>query len=81
MDLAIIEKCTTEKQVRNALERAGVPYTYSDGSFYICKTNAGYTRIFRPYKAKNYTLQVWERVRFEYSGIPTFCPSGKWSNY
>ena len=81
MDLSFIEKCTTETQVRNALDRAGVRYTYDDGSFYVNKSENGHTRIYKRYKAKYYTLQKWERVPFVYSGIPTFCPSGKWSNY
>lgn len=37
----------------------------------------GMIRIYQKHMTKEITVQKWTKVRFEYSGIPTFMPGGR----
>lgn len=69
-----IEKCTTKKQVLEILKKNHIPIVKdtSDevGSFSIWIDEV--TRIYKPYKRKQMVVQVWKKIKMEYSGVPVF---------
>lgn len=67
-----LKNCKTNKQAYEAIKKAGY-------SIHQDKTSkSGYFNIWldeltRIYKARDgYQLQTWQRVKMQYSGIPTF---------
>ncbi len=74
----IIRNCRTEKQVIKALTENGINYTTPPGyDYFNIYIENGKIRIYKPYNQKCFCVQRMEKVKFEYSGIPVFMPSGK----
>lgn len=69
-----IERCTTKKSLLALLKKNGIKARVGDcnGDFWI----SDLVRIYKPYKQKNYKVQRWQKVKLEYSGIPTFFTTG-----
>lgn len=69
-----IEACTTAAQVRKILKSNGIEVARDDskdsGYFNIWLDEV--TRIYKPYHRKTMTVQVFQKFRAEYSGIPVF---------
>ena len=69
-----IENCTTEKQLKAVLKKAGIVIkkdtTKEVGCFSIWINEN--TRIYKPYKRKEFAVQKWQKVEMKYSGIPVF---------
>lgn len=69
----IIAACKSDKQVLTAIKKAGYTVVKDDtqelGSFSIWIDDL--TRIYKK-RNKEYVLQTWQKVKMEYSGIPTF---------
>ena len=69
-----IESCTTATQVRQILRANGIKIardeTKDSGYFNVWVDDV--TRIYKPYHRKTMTVQVFQKFRAEYSGIPVF---------
>lgn len=71
---AEIENCRTAKQVDKILCKYGRRIIKDDSeeigaySVWISETE----RIYKPIRSKTMTYQLWNRIKMEYSGIPTF---------
>ena len=69
-------------EIRKALRKAG--YAVRDESWqgymnlYVDNDDGTATRIYRSHR-DGIKVQVWTPVKFKWSGIPTFCPSGNYS--
>ena len=69
-----IENCRTAKQVEKILSKYGRRITKDDSedvgaySIWISETE----RIYKPIRSKTMKYQTWNKVKMEYSGIPTF---------
>ena len=70
--------CKTDKQALKAIKDNGFKVVKDDsieiGSFSVWLDDT--TRIYKPYKRKEYILQKWQRWQVKYSGIPTFFSTG-----
>ena len=69
-----INQCSTGDQVRRVLKENGIRIIRDDskevGCFSIWVDE--FTRIYKPYKSKFMKLQKWQKVNYQYSGIPVF---------
>lgn len=69
-----INQCSTGDQVRRVLKENGIRIIRDDSkevgcfSIWIDET----TRIYKPHKRKFMKLQKWQKVNYQYSGIPVF---------
>lgn len=69
-----IDRCRTKAQVLKVLKENGLQIIRDDskevGCFSIWVDE--FTRIYKPYKSKFMKLQKWQKVKYQYSGIPVF---------
>ena len=81
----ILSNSKTPKQVIQALKKTkGISYYLDNNSSYFnlkiysdnVKRDEGYLRVYQD-NHKNIKVQLWTRCEMKYSGIPTFCPSGR----
>ena len=72
-----IESCKTATQVKTVLRKNKLKIVKEDGHgklFSIWIDDE--TRIYKPYKSKTMKVQKWQKIKLEYSGIPTFFGAG-----
>ena len=72
-----IESCKTATQVKTVLRKNKLKIVKEDGHgklFSIWIDDE--TRIYKPYKSKTMKVQKWQKIKLEYSGIPTFFANG-----
>ena len=75
----IIAGAKTAKEIKKKLEDAGLQYIDLTEEYGYMNIRVpfidGYYRIYKSGDSIN--TQVWRKVEFRYSGIPTFEPSGR----
>ena len=77
----IIKGLKSERQIKAALNRAGIEYyqdEYSDNMNIKIENEAGVLRIYKSYRDGEIVVQQLSRVNFEYSGIPVFFSTDKY---
>lgn len=74
--IELLSECKTDTQARKAIKAAGyriireTTNDMPDKSFSVWLTDT--LRVYKRYKRKEYILQHWKKIKYEYSGIPTF---------